>query len=646
MRIIVLLVLIASLAHAAPEIGFDTDILKFGYISEGGEHSRSLKVSNSGDEALAIDSLIMPDAAYTLTAPSLPNVILQGDTAVFIIRFHPDETRSYNGTFTFQCNDPVNPNATVSAEAQGIPVFIPGQMIWSYQGVENVVTCTAVDDVDGDGFPDVIAESYDAGAPQQDHLFCISGSGLQTGNVIWSARPLGGPSNSGGYGDDCLKVTEDLNGNGTDDLIYGTAWGSRSIFALESSTGGTIWSYDTYANPPSGDSSGWIYSVNPIPDLDGDNIPEVLAGAGSNANAGYCLSGADGSLLWKKNAGDVIYATAAVNDVNDDGIPDAVFGSGDNDDKVYCVSGASSGYAQEIWQFNTGGASILAMDRIADIDDDGYDDVIAGSWYNNNRIFALSGHSSGSADTIWTTGVGFPIMKVVSCEDINGDSYEDILIASWSSYAEAISGRDGTSIWRYFCGDDVWAIYWAYDITGDGIVDVAAGSFTGSVYLIDGASGGLIWESPSEAKIFTVRPIKDVNGDGYDDVIAGQQMPPNGTGGRFFVISGGTVEPTSTEEEITGLPEDYRILSNYPNPFNARTTISFVLPEAAGARIDIYNIAGQRIRTLTNSYWEAGEHSITWDARNNYGNEVATGVYFYKLDAGTVQKSQKMTLIK
>jgi hypothetical protein len=92
MRIIVLLVLIASLAHAAPEIGFDTDILKFGYISEGGEHSRSFKVSNSGDEALAIDSLIMPDAAFTLIAPSLPNVILQGDTAVFIIRFHPDLT--------------------------------------------------------------------------------------------------------------------------------------------------------------------------------------------------------------------------------------------------------------------------------------------------------------------------------------------------------------------------------------------------------------------------------------------------------------------------------------------------------------------------------------------------------------------------
>jgi len=641
MRIVVVFFLIASLAQAAPEIGFDTDLLKFGYISEGGQHSRTLLVTNSGDEALAIDSLIMPDAAFSLTAPSLPNVVLQGDTAVFVIRFHPDQTRSYDGTFTFQCNDPVNPNATVSAEAQGVPVFIPGQVIWSYQGVENVVSCTAIDDIDGDGFPEVVAESYDAGAPQQDHLFCVSGSGLQDGNVIWSQRPTGGPSNSGGYGDDCLKVIDDLNGNGVDDLIYGTSWGSRTVFALEGSTGQVIWFYDTYANPP----SGWIYSVCPIPDLNGDNISDVLAGAGSDANAGYCFSGADGTLLWKKTAGDVIYVAVAVDDINDDNIPDAVFGSGDNDDMVYCISGASSGFAQQIWQFNTGGASVLAMDRISDINDDGYDDVIAGTWYNNNRIFALSGHSSTSADTIWTAGVGYPIMKVVTCDDLNGDSYEDVLIASWSSYAEALSGRDGSSIWRYFCGDDVWAIYWAHDVTGDGIVDVAAGSFTGSVYLINGASGALIWQSPSEAKIFTVRPIKDVNGDGCDDIIAGQQML-NGVGGRFFVISGGTVVPTSVDDNIENVPDEYELLSNYPNPFNARTNIAFTLPAASDLTLDVYNIAGQHIKSLADGYFGSGEHTVTWDSRDDYGNEVATGVYFYRLRAGDIQKSHKMTLIK
>lgn len=641
MRIAMVFFLITSLAYGAPEIGFDVSVLKFGYISEGGEHMRNLGVANNGNEDLVINSIDMPDPAFSLSSPSLPATILPGQTSVFFLLFQPDAMGSYDGNFTFNSNDPVNPGADLPCQAQGVPVFNPGDVIWSYQGVENVVTCTAVEDINGDGFPEVVAESYDAGAPQQDHLFCISGSGYQGGEVIWSARPLGGPSNSGGYGDDCLKVTDDLNGNGTDDLIYGTSWGSRTVFALESSTGQTIWSYDTYANPP----SGWIYSVNPIPDLNGDSIPEVIAGAGSDANAGYCFDGANGSLLWRKQAGDVIYATAALNDVNDDGVPDAVFGSGDNDDRVYCISGASSGSPQQIWMYDTGGASVLTMDRIADINSDGYDDVIIGTWTNNHKIIALSGHSSTNADTIWTSSVGYPVMKVVACDDLDGDSYQDVLVASWSSYAEALSGFDGSSIWRYFCGDDVWAIYWAHDITGDGIVDVAAGSFTGSVYLIDGESGALIWEAPSEAKIFTVRPIKDVNGDGYDDIIAGQQML-SGVGGRFFVISGGTVEQTDIDEEDIAVPDNYALLSNYPNPFNAQTTISYNLTSPGEVKIEIYDVAGRQVKALVDDYRQTGRHTVIWDATDNFGNEVSTGVYFYRLVAGDLSLSQKMTLIK
>ncbi len=640
MRTIFLLVLYASLAFASPEIGFDTELLKFGYISEGGENSRPLGVANDGTSDLIISSVEMPDPAFSLTAPSLPITIAPGESELFLFRFQPETIGSFNGNTIFYSNDPVTPNASLSCEAEGIMVFTPGQTIWSYQGVENVVTCTAFDDINEDGIPEVVAESYDAGAPQQDHLFCISGSGNQNGVVIWSARPMGGPSNSGGYGDNCLKPTEDLNGNGTKDLIYGTAWGSRTIFTLEGSTGQTIWSYDTYANPP----SGWIYAVNPIDDLNGDSIPEVLAGAGSYSDAGFCFDGATGAVLFKKQAYDVIYGAIALNDVNDDNVPDAVFGAGDNDDRVYCVSGASNGSALPIWTFSTGGTA-YSIDKISDIDNDGYDDVIAGTWYNNHKIFALSGHSTGAGDTIWTSSVGYPVMKIVVCEDLNNDGFEDILVASWSSYAEAISGRDGSSIWRYFCGDDVWAIYWAHDVTGDGIPDAAVGSFTGSVYLINGASGALIWQAPSEAKIFTVRPIKDVNGDGYDDIIAGQQML-GGSGGRFFVISGGTVDQTSIDENPEIIPKNLQILSNYPNPFNATTTISFVLQSSSEVSLEIYNISGQRIRTLISGNKEAGEHNIIWNGKDETGNEVSTGVYFYKLSAGDLQETRKMTLIK
>lgn len=72
----------------------------------------------------------------------------------------------------------------------------PTRLLWKAQGVENVVAITSIEDLDGDLTPDVVFESYDAGPSGVDHLFAINGRSQGTGDVIWSARPLGGPSNS------------------------------------------------------------------------------------------------------------------------------------------------------------------------------------------------------------------------------------------------------------------------------------------------------------------------------------------------------------------------------------------------------------------------------------------------------------------
>src|SRR5512140_2087153 len=68
-------------------------------------------------------------------------------------------------------------------------------LLWSAHGVENVVSLTSIRDIDGDGGPDVVFESYDAGPSGVNHLFAIRGRSSGTGVVLWAARPLGGPSN-------------------------------------------------------------------------------------------------------------------------------------------------------------------------------------------------------------------------------------------------------------------------------------------------------------------------------------------------------------------------------------------------------------------------------------------------------------------
>lgn len=639
MRIMICFLLCMSTALASPVINIGVDTLRFGYISVGGSHARDFRISNTGDLPLVVDNANLPDPAYVLLSPALPATIPGGESDTFTIDFRPVEQRTFNTNFSFHSNDPATPDAPLPAVARGVRVFQPGEVIWSYQGIENVVSCVAMSDVNGDGIEEVVAESFDSGA-SGNNLLCISGSGLTTGNLIWSARPLGGPSNSGGYGDQCLITIDDLNGNGTQDIILGTAWGSRTVFGIEGTTGQTLWSYDTYQHG----LSGWIYSVASMGDTDGDSVPEVLAGAGSDANAAFCLDGADGERFWIKNTVDAVYSVCRIDDIDGDGISDAVLGAGDNDDLVYCISGASQGNGSLIWSYSTGG-TIWSVDRIADIDADGYNDVIAGTWYNGNRVYALSGHSTGAPDVIWNVAIGNPVMRVVACPDLNGDGFEDVLVASWADYAIALSGADGSELWRNPGGDDVWAIYWCYDISGDSIPEVIAGSFTGNTILINGATGETIWSTPSNAKLFTVRPIRDVNGDGFADVVAGQQML-NSVGGKIFVISGGTVTPSSVRQAQKTIPADYLLLSNYPNPFNAGTVISYNLPSASPVALEIYDLMGQRIVLLADEVQSAGEHSITWGGRDDGGSAVSSGVYFARITANGQQSTRKMILLK
>ena len=89
------------------------------------------------------------------------------------------------------------------------------------------------------------------------------------------------------------------------------------------------------------------------------------------------------------------------------------------------------------------------------------------------------------------------------------------------------------------------------------------------------------------------------------------------------------------------IPTEFALSQNYPNPFNPTTSISFSLPEASDVRLEIFNIQGQKVTTLVNKQLEAGNHSINWD-----GRDAASGVYFYRIDAGSFTETKKMLLLK
>jgi hypothetical protein len=85
---------------------------------------------------------------------------------------------------------------------------------------------------------------------------------------------------------------------------------------------------------------------------------------------------------------------------------------------------------------------------------------------------------------------------------------------------------------------------------------------------------------------------------------------------------------------------------NYPNPFNPETTISYAIKDRTNVRLEIYNTKGQLIRTLVNQEQPTGRYDIVWNGKDNNNNAVSSGMYFYRMNAGSYASTRKMLLMQ
>jgi len=107
--------------------------------------------------------------------------------------------------------------------------------------------------------------------------------------------------------------------------------------------------------------------------------------------------------------------------------------------------------------------------------------------------------------------------------------------------------------------------------------------------------------------------------------------------------------PTSVEDrDEAPIPTIFSLAQNYPNPFNATTAISYQLSGVSPhhTTLKVYNIAGQKVRTLVDEEQAPGYYSVSWDGRDGLGTEVSSGIYFYRLQAGSYAEIRKMVLLK
>ena len=155
-----------------------------------------------------------------------------------------------------------------------------------------------------------------------------------------------------------------------------------------------------------------------------------------------------------------------------------------------------------------------------------------------------------------------------------------------------------------------------------------------------GPDGRLYGEAMNETYADVSNRILDVGGK-YTVIVtdfAGDES------GEFFLIL--SRSPTNADDGTTGLPAEFALYPNYPNPFNPQTIIEFNLPRYSVVSLDVFNILGERIRTLVSDLLPPGRHTVTWDGTTSSGEQAASGIYFYRLSAGDFIQSRKMLLLK
>jgi hypothetical protein len=256
------------------------------------------------------------------------------------------------------------------------------------------------------------------------------------------------------------------------------------------------------------------------------------------------------------------------------------------------------------------------IDPLGDINKDGYDDFAVMCKGRSACIF----YGGNPFDTVPLILEG-PGQIARDCGDINNDGWDDLAIGyrDWGMGVGAFYVYFG-AYWMdtiadiFYTGNDVW--YYSYNL---------------------GKSVG---------------PAGDFNGDGIDDLAVGAADCnfSDCDRGMLYIFAGDPTLPTDAEDEPDiPVPERHNVLKqNYPNPFNNRTIIEYYLHGIAEREIElnIYNLLGQKVRTLYKGIQTGGSHSVYWDGRDDYDNDVPSGIYFYQLQSGDKIISKKMLYLK
>jgi hypothetical protein len=203
----------------------------------------------------------------------------------------------------------------------------------------------------------------------------------------------------------------------------------------------------------------------------------------------------------------------------------------------------------------------------------------------------------------------------------------------------SISGQVSGGGWSSLSGFDVYAYDTSYYQQGGFMMMKSDTTHTDGSYRIGGLRTGY-YKVIVETECGSIWYNNKSSWSQAD--IVGVTMPNNTPNINFNLAT--SVE--EEEDQTSQRPTEFVLSQNYPNPFNPETQIEYTLQSPAQVTLQIYNLLGQKVKTLVNEQKPAGSYRIFWDGKNEAGKAVASGIYFYGLKANGVSQTKRMVLLK
>lgn len=612
--------------ESGPFITADLSQLAYGNIRTSASKRASVVIQNFGDSNLALTDISLDDDAFYL-ADNLNLPLNMSPLGMITIDcwFFPQSEGSYDGLMAIENGDPNQNPLNIALSGTAFTSDFPiGEQLWSMTLPDDYDTSPkamhSIQDITGDGVSDLVVCSED------DNVRVLNGNASGTSQIIWEREIYSGAV----YQQDALQVMQDVDGDGYQDIAVGTAWGDRSVVVLSGKTGMQIWKHST-ANYGGG---GWVYQVDATTDYNGDDVPDVLAAAGNNQdNNGpkrvYCLNGPDGSVIWEAYLGGAGFAVIAVDDLNGDGIPDALAGATDGGETQGSVKAIDGSNGSILWNYNTSGTAVWALAQLDDINSDGVRDVLAGSF--NGNLYLLNATNGQLIDQGYASNQ--IILRLLPIGDMNADGFTDVAMAYSGPSLIVYNGLNGDQLYNQPLPDKAWNIERIPDINGDLLDDVVVGTLYQSNYagFYSGQDGAELLSAPFGEPIDAITVLPDITGDFSYEMVAG------GRNGKIVCYSGGLDATVGfADHQVEANP-----LFAAPNPFVSRTTISFNLSQTSNVNISLFNPNGMLVYQHELGKMEAGDHQVQFDAEEAHFS-LPAGMYLLQLRSADQLSSTRL----